>query len=239
MISILKLTAASLTLFLLTSISATMVFAQDPDAGKVAWEEQVWQCQACHGPAGEGGWGSPLAGNTNPIQDWIDQVRTPRRSMPSFSAEQVSDETITDIHAYLTSLAEPADFTRPDAGLPADAPAGQTLIVEKRCVACHKTTGPIGGYIERGEVPTADMVIAQLRNPRKNMPAYSEGQVSNDEAALMADFMAAQVSEQLAPATLPSSGGERPGNPAVWLVLLGVGLLLGGLTLRQFTGRQA
>ena len=128
----------------------------------------------------------PLAGSTKTAQEFIDQVRSPRRNMPSFSAEQISDQMITDIHAYVGSLPEVTDFTRPDAGLPADAPQGQVLLVEKRCIACHGDTGPINGFIERGETPTAERVINQLRTPFKNMPSFSPEQVSDAEAALIA-----------------------------------------------------
>lgn len=218
---------------LLMSTSVSLVFAQDPDQGKMIWEEVVWQCQQCHGPAGEGNWGPTLAGNQNPVEDWISQVRSPRRSMPTFSPQQVSDEQITNIHAYLTSLPAPAAPALPDAGLPAEAPAGQVLVVEKRCVACHTTTGPIQFFIDRGEIPTADAVIAQLRNPRQNMPMFSEGQVSDGDAALIADFLAQQVSSQLAPATLPTSGGDPASRLSLFLALIGSGLVVISLLLRR------
>jgi len=116
----------------LTALTTSVAFAQDPDNGKVLWEEEVWQCSACHGPAGEGMWAGPRAGDESTAQEWIDQVRNPRRNMPGFSADQVSDEQIIDMHAYITSLPAVEDFTPADAGLPADAPEGQMLIVEKR-----------------------------------------------------------------------------------------------------------
>jgi mono/diheme cytochrome c family protein len=150
-----------------------------------------------------------------------------------FSAQQVSDEAITDIHAYLTSLPAPTNPTRPDAGLPADAPQGQVLLVEKRCVACHTTTGPINGFIERKEVPTADIVIAQLRSPRNLMPTFSDAQVSDADAALIAEFLASEVSGQLPPATLPSSGSETAAPWSVVLTLAGAGLLALGLVIRR------
>jgi mono/diheme cytochrome c family protein len=223
----------AVVLALLMGIGVSTAFAQDPDQGKRIWAEVVWQCQRCHGPAGEGAWGPTLAGNKNPVEDWISQVRAPRRSMPTFSPQQVSDEQITDIHAYLTSLPEPATAALPDAGLPADAPAGQMLLVEKRCVACHTTTGPINIFIERGEIPTAEAVIAQLRSPRHNMPMFSEGQVSDADATLIADFLAQQVSSQLAPATLPTSGGDQSSKLPLFLALIGSGLVTLGLILRR------
>jgi mono/diheme cytochrome c family protein len=219
--------------------TASPAFAQDPDMGKTIWEETVWRCSRCHGPAGEGAWGPPLAGNQNPVADWIAQVRSPRRSMPTFSPQQISDEQIGHIHAYLTSLTAPTTVVRPDAGLPADAPQGQVLIVEKRCVACHTTTGPINGFIERKEVPTAQAVITQLRTPRNLMPMFSDSQVSDADAALIADFLASQVSAQLPPPALPTSGGDHASTLATILIIVGCGFVAASFILRRFNKAKA
>lgn len=227
------------TFVLMGSFSVSVALAQDPDNGKVLWEEQTG-CQRCHGPEGEGKFAGPLAGTDKSAEEFIEQARTPRRNMPSFSTEQVSDEVITDLHAYMASLpANEGEFSPVAVELPADAPEGQMLIVQKRCVACHGETGPIKGFIERGETPTAERVINQLRTPFKNMPSFSAEQVSDAEAALIADFMAAQVSEQAAPSTLPQSGNESPANTALYLSILGIALLFGGFMLRQRISSRA
>ncbi len=226
-------------------LSTSAALAQDPDNGKVVWEEEVWQCQRCHGEMGEGKWGRPLSNSELTAEEWITQVRTPRRFMPHFSEAQVSDQQITDIHAYITSLPAPSgDFTRAEANLPADAPEGQMLIAQKNCIACHSETGPINRFVERGEAPTAEAVIAQLRTPQNLMPSYTEDQVSDEEAALIADFLAEEFAAQAAPAdatetgdqaeepaTLPQSGGEQPNYPLIFMAG-GLGLLLVGLTVR-------
>lgn len=218
-------------LFVLFGLTTSVALAQDPDNGKVIWEEQVWQCQRCHGEMGQGKWGRPLSNSELTAQEWIAQVRNPRRFMPHFSEDQVTDEQIIDIHAYVTSLPDPGDFTRAEANLPADAPEGQMLIAQKNCIACHGETGPVDRFVERGEVPTADAVIAQLRNPKQFMPSFSEDQVSDAEAALIADFLAQQVASQTPPEALPQSGSQLPNYPLI-LLLSGVGLLLVGLAFR-------
>ncbi len=207
--------------------------AQNPDNGKAAWEQAL--CKNCHGAAGEGMWAGPLAGSDKTAEEWVTQVRTPRNRMPHFSAEKVSDQTVIDMHAYLTSLAKPAAFTPADAGLPADAPAGQQLLVEKRCVACHTTTGPIKGFMDRGETPTAAVVITQLRTPRNNMPMFAVEQVSDEEAGLIAEFLASQVS---APPSLPATGSSGPSGWLLVLVVVGGGLMLAGLALRGIQTRS-
>ena len=212
---------------LTTSVALAAPPAQDPENGQVLWEENL--CKNCHGDAGEGMWAGPLAGSEKTADEWISQVRSPRRRMPSFFPEQVSDEMIVDMHAYLTTLTKPEDFAPEDAGLPADAPAGQQLMVEKRCVACHGTTGPIRGFESRGETPTTEAVLKQLRTPWQKMPMYTVEQVSDEEAALIAEFMASQVSS---PAELPDTGSPTASTWLVGLLLLGGALVLSGLALR-------
>ena len=233
--NIFKFVGVSLMLLVLSGLATSAAFAQDPDNGKAIWEEQVWQCSRCHGAEGEGMFGRPLSNSTASAEEWIAQVRTPRRFMPAFSADQVTDEQITDIHAYITSLPAPSgDFVRAEADIPADAPEGQMLLAQKNCVACHGVTGPINGFIERGESPTADVVIAQLRTPRNLMPSYAVDQVSDDEATLIAEFMAGEVAAQSAPADLPQSGQDNTAFPLV-LVLAGSALFVlgGGIIVRN------
>jgi mono/diheme cytochrome c family protein len=207
--------------------------AQNPDNGKAAWDQAL--CKNCHGAAGEGKWAGPLAGSEKTAEEFVAQVRSPRNRMPHFSPEKVSDQMVIDMHAYLTSLPKPAAFTPADAGLPADAPAGQQLIVEKRCVACHTTTGPIQGFIDRGETPTAQIVITQLRTPRNNMPMFAVEQVSDEEAGLIAEFLASQVSQ---PPSLPATGSSGPSGWLLILPVLGGVLLLAGLALRGVRARS-
>jgi mono/diheme cytochrome c family protein len=250
------------TVTVLTGLFTSVALAQDPANGKVIWEEQSG-CQRCHGAAAEGMWAGPLAGTERTLDEFTEQVRMPRRNMPAFSAEQISDEQLADVHAYLTTLTAPADFAPMDAGLPADAPAGQQLLVEKRCAACHSPTGPINGFIERGELPTAEAIAMQVHSPRKNMPTFSTEQVSDEEIAMITDFLVQEVSAQLPaddaamaeeaapaddaamaeeaapaaeePATLPATGASRPLNWPGALLVIGGLILAAGYSLRRLT----
>jgi mono/diheme cytochrome c family protein len=228
---------------LLGGLSPTLAFAQDPDNGKVVWEEQVWQCQRCHGEEGQGVWARPLSNSTLTADEWIAQVRTPRRFMPHFSEEQVSDEQITDMHAYITSLPEPtSEFAPMDPGLAADAPEAQMLIAQKNCIACHGETGPVDNFIRQGKTPTAEGVIAQLRMPFMNMPSFTTDQVSDAEATIIADYLIEQVAAQApadqdatqdAPAQLPQAGGETSPTLPLTVLLLGISLFVIGFLLRR------
>lgn len=222
-------------LLVLTGLSTTVASAQDPDNGKILWEEQIWQCQRCHGDMGQGVFGAPLAGTEKTAQEFITQVRNPRNRMPAFSEAQITDEQVTDMQAYLASLPKPAEFGFKTIELADDAPAGQQLMVEKRCVACHGETGPVDNFTRRGETPTTEAVIKQLRTPFKNMPSFREDQVSDEDAALIADFLASQV----APAALPTSGSDGSSRLPIVLLLIGSVLLFTGLTALRFRTRSS
>jgi LPXTG-motif cell wall-anchored protein len=58
---------------------------------------------------------------------------------------------------------------------------------------------------------------------------FSVEQVSDEEAALIAEFMASQLS----PGALPETGNSAPATPLVILLLLGGAVLLTGLVLRS------
>lgn len=219
----------------LTSLTTTITLAQDPANGKTLWEEQIWQCQRCHGDMGQGVFGATLAGTEKTAQEVIAQVRNPRNRMPMFSEAQVSDEQLIDIHAYLSSLPKPEQPGFKQIELPADAPAGQQLLVEKRCVACHGETGPVQRFIDRGETPTAEGVIKQLRTPLMNMPSFREDQVSDEDAALIAEFMASEI----APAALPTSGSDSPSSLPMTLMLIGGALVITGLAALKLKTRPS
>lgn len=229
---ILKSASIILIIVLMSMLATSLVLAQDPDNGKVIWEETVKQCQLCHGTAGEGKWAGPLAGHDKSADEWVIQVRTPKNRMPSFSTEQVSDAMVADMHAYLTSLSKPDGFTPADAGLADNAAEGQKLMVEKKCVACHGDTGPVGGFIKRGEVPTVERIVTQMRTPFKNMPSFSESQVSEAEATLIVDFMVSQMPPPELPATGTTQSATDEGLLVVML-LAGSGALALGLFIRR------
>lgn len=219
-----------LATLVLVSLSTSIAFAQDPDNGKRIWEEEIWQCSRCHGANGEGVFGAPLAGTDKTADEFIAQVRTPRKRMPMFSEDQISDDQIRDIQAYMASLPEPAAPGFKQIELPEDAPEGQKLIVEKRCVACHTETGIEFTRFSKGEaIPSAEGVIAQLRMPFKNMPSFNEEQVSDAEAALIAEFQASQTP----PGDLPQSGDAGPTRLPMTLAIAGLALLTVGFSVWQ------
>ena len=170
----------------------------DPTAGKTAWEQQ--NCQYCHGEMGEGSYAGPRAGDGKSAADWIKQSRTPKANMPAYGEDQVTDQELADMNAYMQTLTKPASFApikyTPEAG----EPAGKTFLNEKRCVACH--ANPAGlvqkRFVEKGREVTAEAVITQLRTPAGYMPSYSATQVGDEQAGQIADFLKSLAQPQAA-----------------------------------------
>jgi mono/diheme cytochrome c family protein len=226
--------ATAVALVLLGLISGA-VFAQT--SGDATRGQQIWQqagCKNCHGANGEGAFAGPRAGDGKTVEEWIKQVRTPRANMPSFSAAQISDQAIADMHAYLQTLAAPASFAPKQFSLPADAHPGLTLMAQKRCVACHGDGAQFVQlrFVSQGRnTITTEAVIKQLRTPAEFMPMFSTTQVSDEQAGQIADYLNSLTTAT--PATLPKSGGEAAVSGwSIGMLLTGLAMLLiGGLTL--------
>ena len=70
-------------------------------------------CAACHGLEGQG---APTSGprvgpNPLPLAAFIKYVRAPKNQMPPYSAKVMSDEELTDVHAFLAARPKPAAAT--------------------------------------------------------------------------------------------------------------------------------
>jgi len=191
-----RILVVMIVLLVLSALFAMTVAAQgtgDPANGKAQWAQRA--CKNCHGTDGEGKYAAPLAGTTRTSAEWITQVHTPRANMPAFTTAQISDTVITDLWAYIKTLTKPASFTPMSTTVPAGALPGHQLTVDKRCVACHgdfkafvKTR-----FIDQNREVTTDAVLKQLRTPAKNMPMFGAAQVTDAQAAQIADFVKAQA----------------------------------------------
>jgi mono/diheme cytochrome c family protein len=106
------------------------------DAGKVFWQGQM--CAFCHGTAGEGGWGPDLAGRVLSVAQYKRAIREPWGLMPAYTNTQVSDQSIADLQAFLTSLPAVAQPGPPRwRHPPEDAPDGQRFQSAFGCAQCH------------------------------------------------------------------------------------------------------
>lgn len=220
-----KLVLVGFVALLLTALAVSAAVAQsggDPKKGEALWAQN--NCKNCHGEKGEGKYAGPRAGDGKTAADWIKQVRTPRANMPAYSPAQVSDADLTDMWAYLQTLAKPAAFTPTTYQAAAGDPPGKALFGEKRCIACHSNPAALvkARFTDQKREVTAEAILKQLRTPAKAMPAFSATQVSDAQAAQIAEFLKSQAAAAApapAPAALPKTGGD-----------LGL-VLLGGLSL--------
>ncbi len=104
-----------LGLIALSSLDIAAAFAQNqkpaspggaPPAGNVENGKKAFiqhGCFSCHGFSGEGGPGARLAQNPIPFQAFVQYVRRPKRTMPTYGT-QVPDQELADIYAFLKTI---------------------------------------------------------------------------------------------------------------------------------------
>jgi ubiquinol-cytochrome c reductase cytochrome c subunit len=67
-------------------------------------------CWQCHGFVGQGGITGPsLAPNVMPLDAMSNFIRNSNRQMPPYSETMLSNADLSEIHAYLSSIPQPAD----------------------------------------------------------------------------------------------------------------------------------
>ena len=75
----------------------------DAAHGKQLFEKK--NCYYCHGTAGQGGRdGARIAATAMNARAFIRYVRQPAGAMPAYTEKILSEQELTDIHAYLKSL---------------------------------------------------------------------------------------------------------------------------------------
>lgn len=81
----------------------------DPPEGSPARGQKLYMqniCYTCHGTQGQGAerTGPKLAPNPFPYATFANQVRHPRRDMPRYTEEFLSNQDLADIYAYILSV---------------------------------------------------------------------------------------------------------------------------------------
>jgi mono/diheme cytochrome c family protein len=92
----------------------------DPQVGAELWQEKP--CSGCHGPQAMGGIGPRLADTTLAFDEVLLRVRVGKDPMPAFSEQEVSDQELRHIYAWLQSLVVPTDTPEPTETPEPDAP---------------------------------------------------------------------------------------------------------------------
>ena len=86
-------------------------FAQTQSAQNVENGKRLYLktgCYQCHGYAGQGGGaGARLCATPLNLQAFIQYTRRPTAAMPAYVEKILSDQELTDIHAYVKSMPAP------------------------------------------------------------------------------------------------------------------------------------
>jgi mono/diheme cytochrome c family protein len=99
-------TAAAMSFGLSRAAADNGAWNGDPTRGKRVY--LAVGCFECHGRSGQGGMFNypvpPLAQIELPVESFIAFLRAAPNDMPAFSADVLTDQDATDIHAYLRTL---------------------------------------------------------------------------------------------------------------------------------------
>jgi mono/diheme cytochrome c family protein len=166
----------------------------DAKNGRKVFEAQG--CVKCHGTEGQGRaqtakeTAAPQIAPTRlALPAFLRFVRNPAGQMPPYSTQQVSDADLTDVYAYLQSLAPP----KLEFPSTANAQNGQRLYARYGCYECHGGEGQ--GSAQTGgsrlgpiQIPFASFV-SYVRQPAGQMPPYTKKAVSDAELADIYAFL--------------------------------------------------
>lgn len=139
-------------------------------------------CTACHGAQGQG---TALAPQISPppleLPAMIGYVRQPTGKMPPVPSSAASDQDLTDIYAFLKSIAPSAEAAPTAAG---DSANGKKLFSAYGCYECHNHEGQ-GGSGPRIGPPRISLaaVLRYVRAPTSQMPPYTAKVVSDQDLA--------------------------------------------------------
>lgn len=161
--------------------------------GEAAFSSQ--QCGTCHGNQGQGGAGAAagplIAGPGMTLAMFIESVRNAPVPMPAYAAGQVSDAALSDVYAFLQSMA-PAARTGMVTAAAGNAENGKRLFVSAGCVYCHNGDGQGGGAAPR-LAPNPNMLafaafVRAAREPDR-MPPYTSDVLSDEQLADIYAFL--------------------------------------------------
>lgn len=146
-------------------------------------------CAACHGDRGQG---TNLAPQIAPPplepQPLIAYVRQPTGKMPPIPATTASDQQLTDIYAYLKSIAPPGSVVEQLKG---NLENGKKLFVAYGCYECHGRQAAGAAIAPRIGPPALSLsgVIRYVRTPTGQMPPYTAKVVSDQDLADIYAFL--------------------------------------------------
>ena len=189
-------------LAVLALVHVTQVRAQAPQqpaAGNASTGRDVFAktgCTACHGPEGGGTAAAPaLAGTALQLPAFVSYVRKPTGIMPPHPPQQISDQSLADVHAFLRSVAAAPPAAQGAAQAPPGrVDAGGALYAKVGCYQCHGNEGQCGlsgPRVAPNPIPYARF-LQYVRHPTGEMPPYTEKVLSNQDVADIYAFVQAR-----------------------------------------------
>jgi ubiquinol-cytochrome c reductase cytochrome c subunit len=161
-------------------------------------------CSACHGVEAQGS--APGAQVTAPslrgvggaaVNLWLSEGWMPLRSSenePPSKPVYLTSAQISDIVAYVTSLA-PGGFPVPaSVPLKGASAAEGFFMFSLNCAPCHTITGAGDALADGYRAPplrqaTAQQVLEAIRTGPQNMPKFGPGTISNQQALDVVDYV--------------------------------------------------
>lgn len=169
-----------------TPISSAAVHIPNLEHGQTAWQEA--QCPACHGPQGLGGIGPQLASTELPYDQFLHVVRTALPPKPAFTAEQLPDQAVYDIYAWVRTQIPPAQLVEREIGPPTnETPSledmrSMTIWTCRSCDSCHGVFaqgGPDGPTLAGLNDPVEEE-LARMRQTADTISEHSSEHISDE-----------------------------------------------------------
>jgi len=109
------------------------------DAGKTTWTNTAPYCSNCHGMNGEGGFGPDLAGRGLSWSQFKRAVRQPWGIMPAYTENQLAEQRLADMFAWLSALPKVAEAAPARLKAETTTPSGQVAAIQTvGCAQCHQ-----------------------------------------------------------------------------------------------------
>ena len=199
-----KITVAAI-IFVVSGLPAFAQSGGDAAAGKALWEGSQTQCRACHGQAGEGAFGPPLAGRAISAAEFRQAARKPWGIMPAYTDGQVSDADLANFAAYFAGLPKGAEASAWRVPMPDGAKLGQQTAISLGCAQCHGATldvarGILGGtgvdfaqfkrlvYDHVVEMPKLGIAEGNTPGERLHMGNYNPLRISEQQLKEIYDW---------------------------------------------------
>jgi mono/diheme cytochrome c family protein len=170
-----------------TSTQIAGVTIPNLEQGQAAWNQA--QCPACHGPVGLGGIGPQLAATKLSYEKFLQVVRTAVPPKPAYTAEQLPDQAVFDIYAWVRTQIPMPDLSKPDlAGpSPSSEPSPKDMMsmaiwTNLDCYTCHGifAQGSSKGPTLAGINDPVEDELARMRASADKIHEHSADHISDE-----------------------------------------------------------